>query len=118
MEPWPYLDRCHPPGERPATGGADHRGGQRPHRDRRRPRRRPGAPASTGRGTSMKPLTQGATALKPMDSPSYLDGADDSAVVRASRVVWITALALAAFIIWAASFEVVEVSNGTGKVVP
>jgi adhesin transport system membrane fusion protein len=52
------------------------------------------------------------------DTPSYLDGADDTSVVRASRVVWLTALALAAFIAWAASFEVVEVSSGTGKVVP
>ncbi|MBF7143927.1 MULTISPECIES: HlyD family type I secretion periplasmic adaptor subunit [Pseudomonas] len=52
------------------------------------------------------------------DTPSYLDGADDTQVVRASRVVWLTALALAAFIAWAATFEVVEVSNGTGKVVP
>ena len=52
------------------------------------------------------------------DTPSYLDGADDTQVVRGSRVVWLTALALAAFIAWAASFEVVEVSNGTGKVVP
>jgi adhesin transport system membrane fusion protein len=50
--------------------------------------------------------------------PSYLDGTDDRALARASRVVGLTALALAAFVAWAASFEVVEVSNGTGKVVP
>lgn len=61
------------------------------------------------------PVTQ---AAKPAGSPSYLDGSDDTAVVRASRVVWVTALALGAFLLWAANFEVVEVSNGTGKVVP
>lgn len=66
----------------------------------------------------MKQLIPVAPAAKPGDSPSYLDGSDDSAVVRASRVVWVTAVALAAFLLWAANFEVVEVSNGTGKVVP
>lgn len=49
---------------------------------------------------------------------SYLDGEDDQAVIRAGRVTWVTAAMLAAFLAWAASFEIVEVSNGTGKVVP
>ncbi|MBA1244334.1 HlyD family type I secretion periplasmic adaptor subunit [Pseudomonas japonica] len=66
----------------------------------------------------MKQLIPVTPAAKPADSPSYLDGSDDTAVVRASRVVWVTALALGAFLLWAANFEVVEVSNGTGKVVP
>jgi len=58
-------------------------------------------------------------ALHPPAAPaSYLDGSDDRAVSRASRVVWICALMLAAFLIWAALFSVVEVSSGTGKVVP
>lgn len=54
----------------------------------------------------------------PKAPASYLDGADESAVVRASRVVWMCALMLACFLAWAAWFEVVEVSNGTGKVIP
>lgn len=54
----------------------------------------------------------------PAAPASYLDGADETAVVRASRVVWVCALMLGAFLAWAAWFEVVEVSNGTGKVIP
>ena len=54
----------------------------------------------------------------PAAPASYLDGADESAVVRASRVVWVCALMLGSFLLWAAWFEVVEVSNGTGKVIP
>lgn len=49
---------------------------------------------------------------------SYLDGQDDHAVLRAGRVIVICALMLAAFLAWAAWFEVVEVSTGTGKVIP
>lgn len=49
---------------------------------------------------------------------SYLDGADESEVLRATRVVWICALMLGCFLLWAAFFQVVEVSSGTGKVVP
>ncbi|MDF2641742.1 MAG: HlyD family type secretion rane fusion protein [Pseudomonas sp.] len=54
----------------------------------------------------------------PAAPASYLDGADEYAVVRASRVVWVCALMLGSFLLWAAWFEVVEVSNGTGKVIP
>ncbi|WP_434771572.1 HlyD family efflux transporter periplasmic adaptor subunit [Pseudomonas entomophila] len=58
-------------------------------------------------------------ALHPPAAPaSYLDGSDDRAVSRANRVVWVCALMLAAFLVWAALFSVVEVSSGTGKVVP
>lgn len=54
----------------------------------------------------------------PKAPASYLDGADEYAVLRATRVVWICALMLGCFLAWAAWFEVVEVSNGTGKVIP
>ena len=54
----------------------------------------------------------------PAAPASYLDGADEYAVSRASRVVWVCALMLGSFLLWAAWFEVVEVSNGTGKVIP
>ena len=49
---------------------------------------------------------------------SYLDGQDDQAVLRAGRVIMLCALMLAAFLGWAAWFEVTEVSTGTGKVIP
>ena len=49
---------------------------------------------------------------------SYLDGEDDHAVLRAGRIIMVCALMLAAFLAWAAWFEVVEVSTGTGKVIP
>lgn len=49
---------------------------------------------------------------------AYLDGQDDHAVLRAGRLIVICALMLAAFLAWAAWFEVVEVSTGTGKVIP
>ena len=48
----------------------------------------------------------------------YHDGVDDSTVVRATRVVWYAFALLAAFGAWAYFFEVDEVSNGTGKVIP
>ncbi|HDS1698526.1 MULTISPECIES: HlyD family type I secretion periplasmic adaptor subunit [Pseudomonas] len=49
---------------------------------------------------------------------SYLDGQDDQAVFRAGRLITLCALMLAAFLAWAAWFEVTEVSTGTGKVIP
>ncbi|MGJ7551201.1 HlyD family type I secretion periplasmic adaptor subunit [Pseudomonas alloputida] len=49
---------------------------------------------------------------------SYLDGQDDQAVLRAGRVITTCAIMLAAFLAWAACFEVTEVSTGTGKVIP
>ncbi|KQQ62620.1 secretion protein HlyD [Pseudomonas sp. Leaf127] len=54
----------------------------------------------------------------PSAPSSYLDGADEADVLRATRVVWICALMLGCFLLWAAFFQVVEVSSGTGKVVP
>lgn len=49
---------------------------------------------------------------------SYLDGQDDQAVLRAGRLITLCAMLLAAFLAWAAWFEVTEVSTGTGKVIP
>jgi adhesin transport system membrane fusion protein len=61
--------------------------------------------------------------MKPMmtdvpDPMSYLDGRDERAIAGGAKVIWGCALMLACFIAWAAWFEVVEVSTGTGKVVP
>ncbi|WP_437180370.1 HlyD family type I secretion periplasmic adaptor subunit [Pseudomonas khorasanensis] len=52
------------------------------------------------------------------DPMSYLDGRDERAIAGGARVIWGCALMLACFIAWAAWFEIVEVSTGTGKVVP
>ncbi|EIK96116.1 HlyD family type I secretion membrane fusion protein [Pseudomonas sp. M47T1] len=49
---------------------------------------------------------------------SYLDGDDDRGLVRGARVIWGCALMLACFFAWAFWFQVVEVSTGTGKVIP
>jgi len=61
--------------------------------------------------------------MKPMmtdvpDPMSYLDGRDERAIAGGAKVIWGCALMLACFIAWAAWFEIVEVSTGTGKVVP
>ncbi|WGT36641.1 HlyD family type I secretion periplasmic adaptor subunit [Pseudomonas atacamensis] len=52
------------------------------------------------------------------DPMSYLDGRDERALAGGAKVIWGCALMLACFIAWAAWFEIVEVSTGTGKVVP
>ncbi len=49
---------------------------------------------------------------------SYLDGEDDRGLARGAWVIWGCALMLACFFIWAWWFQVVEVSTGTGKVIP
>lgn len=49
---------------------------------------------------------------------SYLDGEDDRAVAGAGRVILLCAAMLGCFLVWAAGFSVVEVSTGTGKVIP
>lgn len=61
--------------------------------------------------------------MKPMmtdvpDPMSYLDGRDERALAGGAKMIWGCALMLACFIAWAAWFEIVEVSTGTGKVVP
>ncbi|MEN5032677.1 HlyD family efflux transporter periplasmic adaptor subunit [Pseudomonas sp. Ps21-P2] len=52
------------------------------------------------------------------DQITYLDGRDERSITGSVRVIWTCALMLACFIAWAAWFQVVEVSTGTGKVVP
>jgi adhesin transport system membrane fusion protein len=60
-----------------------------------------------------------AVAIRMPSAPaSYLDGSDEADVRGSTRVVWVCALMLACFLGWAAWFQVVEVSTGTGKVVP
>jgi adhesin transport system membrane fusion protein len=54
----------------------------------------------------------------PAAPASYLDGSDEADVRGSTRVVWVCALMLACFLAWSAWFQVVEVSTGTGKVVP
>ncbi len=65
----------------------------------------------------MKTLTTEQTPRLP-DQVSYLDGSDERSLVGGMRVIWACALMLACFFAWAAWFDVVEVSTGTGKVVP
>jgi adhesin transport system membrane fusion protein len=52
------------------------------------------------------------------DQITYLDGHDERSITGSVRVIWVCALMLACFVAWAAWFQVVEVSTGTGKVVP
>lgn len=52
------------------------------------------------------------------DQITYLDGQDERSITGSVRVIWACALMLACFVAWAAWFQVVEVSTGTGKVVP
>ncbi|OWT54432.1 secretion protein HlyD [Candidimonas nitroreducens] len=47
-----------------------------------------------------------------------LDEADDFHASGGAKVVWIMALFLAVFFLWAWNFKIVEVSNGPGKVIP
>jgi len=65
----------------------------------------------------MNALTTDRTPRLP-DQVSYLDGSDDRSIAGGMRVIWGCALMLACFLVWAAFFEVVEVSTGTGKVIP
>jgi adhesin transport system membrane fusion protein len=52
------------------------------------------------------------------DQITYLDGQDERSITGSVRVIWACAMMLACFVAWAAWFQVVEVSTGTGKVVP
>ncbi|MFK3972871.1 HlyD family efflux transporter periplasmic adaptor subunit [Pseudomonas sp. NPDC087358] len=65
----------------------------------------------------MNALTSTPTPRLP-EQISYLDGTDERSIAGGVRVIWGCALMLACFLAWAAWFEVVEVSTGTGKVVP
>jgi adhesin transport system membrane fusion protein len=65
----------------------------------------------------MNALTTGQTP-RLADQVSYLEGQDERSIAGGVRVIWVCALMLACFLAWAAWFQVVEVSTGTGKVVP
>lgn len=43
---------------------------------------------------------------------------DETRATRSTRIVWLVAVFLAIFFVWAWFFEIDEVSNGTGKVIP
>ncbi|WP_185265905.1 HlyD family type I secretion periplasmic adaptor subunit [Halopseudomonas xiamenensis] len=48
----------------------------------------------------------------------YSDEVDASRIARATRITWLSSLAIAALLLWAWFAEVVEVSTGDGRVVP
>ncbi|NLY59402.1 MAG: HlyD family efflux transporter periplasmic adaptor subunit [Gammaproteobacteria bacterium] len=53
------------------------------------------------------------------DSQSYYnDEVDASSLGRATRITWLSSLAIAALLLWAYFAEVVEVSTGDGRVIP
>lgn len=52
------------------------------------------------------------------DSQRYNVEIDDAAIVRSTRVVWFFFLVIAAFMVWSYFAEVVEVSTGSGRVIP
>ena len=48
----------------------------------------------------------------------YHDEVDDSSIGRATRITWLSSLAIAALLVWSWFAEVVEVSTGDGRVIP
>lgn len=48
----------------------------------------------------------------------YNDEVDDSSIGRATRITWLSSLAIAALLVWSWFAEVVEVSTGDGRVIP
>lgn len=52
------------------------------------------------------------------DSRLYSAEIDDASIVRSTRVVWFFFLVIAAFVMWSYFAEVVEVSTGSGRVIP
>lgn len=52
------------------------------------------------------------------DKRRYNDFIDEAEIVRSSRIIWVFALLLVILIIWSYFADLVEVSTGTGKVVP
>ncbi|PRB84172.1 secretion protein HlyD [Pseudomonas sp. MYb185] len=48
----------------------------------------------------------------------YNDDVDDASIGRATRITWLSALAIAALLLWSYFAEVVEVSTGDGRVIP
>ncbi len=52
------------------------------------------------------------------DKRRYNDQIDEAKIVKSSRIIWILVLLLISLIVWAYNAPLVEVSRGTGKVVP
>ena len=52
------------------------------------------------------------------DKSRYNDQVDDAEIVRSSRIVWCTLFLFVVLGIWSYYAEIVEVSTGTGKVIP
>lgn len=52
------------------------------------------------------------------DKRRYNDQIDEAEIVKSSRIIWIFVLLLISLIVWAYNAPLVEVSRGTGKVVP
>lgn len=52
------------------------------------------------------------------DKSRYNDQIDDAEIVKSSRVVWVCFLLLICLVVWAYFAQIIEVSTGTGKVVP
>ncbi|GGZ73346.1 HlyD family type I secretion periplasmic adaptor subunit [Ignatzschineria indica] len=52
------------------------------------------------------------------DQRCYKDHIGESEIVKSSRIIWAFLLLLVALIVWAYFAEIVEVSTGSGKVVP
>lgn len=52
------------------------------------------------------------------DRLRYNDDIDDAKIVGSQRIVWLIFILIATFIVWSYFAEVVEVSTGTGKVIP
>lgn len=52
------------------------------------------------------------------DKQRYKDHIDEAEIVKSSRIIWAFIALISAFIIWSYFAEVVEVTTGTGKIVP
>lgn len=52
------------------------------------------------------------------DKRRYNDQIDEAEIVKSSRIIWIFVLLLISLIVWAYYAPLVEVSTGTGKVIP
>ncbi|MHC5224515.1 HlyD family efflux transporter periplasmic adaptor subunit [Ignatzschineria sp. LJL83] len=52
------------------------------------------------------------------DKHRYNDQIDDAKIVKSTRIIWMIGLMIVVLIIWSYFANIVEVSNGTGKVVP
>lgn len=52
------------------------------------------------------------------DKRRYNDQVDEAEIVKSSRIIWVFVLLLISLIVWAYNAPLVEVSRGTGKVVP